>query len=136
MERALTLAEPEGYIRLFIELGPAMADLLYSCIAQGTTVIYAGKLLDALLVEERLRAGFPTAELGRVRENQALDPLSERELEVLRLLTTSLSQQDIAEELFISINTLRSHIKRIYSKLNVHSRIAAVRRAQDLDLLG
>jgi LuxR family maltose regulon positive regulatory protein len=134
-ERALTLAEPEGYTRSFIESGPVMENLLRGCIAQGIAVPYAGKLLDTFQAEGRVRAGLPAAGRG-MRDIQYLDPLSERELEVLRLLTTSLTQREIAEQLFISINTLRSHVKRIYSKLNVHSRMAAVRRAQNLDLLG
>jgi LuxR family maltose regulon positive regulatory protein len=135
MERALTLAEPEGYTRSFIEPGPVMADLLRGCIAEGIAVTYAGKLLDAIQADGRDRAGLPTSG-GEAQDLRYLDPLSERELEVLRLLTTSLTQREIAEELFISLNTLRSHVKSIYSKLNVHNRMAAVRRAQDLDLLG
>jgi LuxR family maltose regulon positive regulatory protein len=64
-----------------------------------------------------------------------IEPLSERELEVLRLLTTHLSSTEIADELVISVNTVRSHIKSIYSKLNVHSRMDAVQRAKELELL-
>jgi LuxR family maltose regulon positive regulatory protein len=64
-----------------------------------------------------------------------VEALSERELEVLRLLTTHLSSTQIAEELYISANTVRSHIKNIYSKLNVHSRKEAVQRAWELELL-
>jgi len=64
-----------------------------------------------------------------------IEPLSERELELLRLLTTSLSSTEIAQELFISVNTVRSHIKSIYGKLNVHRRRDAVQRAGKLGLL-
>ena len=64
-----------------------------------------------------------------------VEPLSTRELEVLRLLTTHLPSTDIARELTVSLNTVRTHIKNIYSKLNVHSRSEAVQRAQELDLL-
>ena len=64
-----------------------------------------------------------------------VEPLSKRELEVLRLLTTHLPSTEIAKELVISTNTVRSHIKRIYSKLNVHSRRDAIRRAEELELL-
>ena len=135
MKQALTLAEPEGYIRSFIEHGPMMENLLLGCISQGIAVAYAGKLLDAFQAEVRDRAGLPEAGWG-MSDIQQLDPLSDRELEVLRLLTTSLTQREIAEQLFISLHTLRSHVKSIYSKLDVHSRMAAVRRSQDLDLLG
>ena len=64
-----------------------------------------------------------------------VEPLSERELEVLRLLTTHLSSTEIAEELIISANTVRSHIKHIYSKLNAHGRADAIQRAKELHLL-
>jgi LuxR family maltose regulon positive regulatory protein len=64
-----------------------------------------------------------------------VEPLSERELQVLRLLTTQLSSTEIAQELFISANTVRSHVKSIYGKLNVHSRVDAVERAEELGLL-
>ena len=66
---------------------------------------------------------------------ELIEPLSERELEVLRFLTTHLSSTEIAEELFISVNTVRSHIKSIYGKLNVHSRKDAIQRTQELELL-
>jgi LuxR family maltose regulon positive regulatory protein len=64
-----------------------------------------------------------------------VEPLSEREIEVLRLLTTSLSSTEIAQELVISVNTVRSHVKSIYAKLDVHSRYKALARAKELNLL-
>jgi len=64
-----------------------------------------------------------------------IEPLSARELEVLRLLTTSLSSTEVAQELFVSVNTIRSHVKSIYRKLDVHRRMDAVRRAKELELL-
>jgi LuxR family maltose regulon positive regulatory protein len=134
MEQALTLAEPEGYVRSFIEPGPVMEELLRGCITHGIAVAYAGKLLNAFQAEDHFKVGIPPSG-GELGDIQYLDPLSDRELEVLRLLTTSLTQREIAESLFISVNTLRSHIKSIYNKLDVHSRMAAVGRAQDLDLL-
>jgi LuxR family maltose regulon positive regulatory protein len=98
MERALALAEPEEYTRSFIEPGPMMADLLQGCIAGGIAVTYAGKLLDAIQTDGRDRAGLP-ATGGETQDLRYLDPLSERELEVLRFLSTSLRQREIAEEL-------------------------------------
>ena len=110
-----------------------------------------GKILTGMLGTQHshfrgklaaLQADEPLPEAGRELEStsslqpaQPLDPLSDRELEVLRLLTTQLKQAEIAEELFISVNTLRTHIKSIHSKLYVHHRMAAVRRAQELGLL-
>jgi LuxR family maltose regulon positive regulatory protein len=121
--RALTLAEPGGYVRIFTDEGVPMGELLLKAIASGVVASYASELLAAL--EEETKP--PSSSL--------IEPLSERELEVLRLLTTSLSSTEIAQELFISVNTVRSHIKSIYGKLNVHRRRDAVQRARELGLL-
>jgi LuxR family maltose regulon positive regulatory protein len=130
LERALSLAEPEGYVRTFVDEGPPMAQLLRQAVARGIAVDYVGKLLAALEKEtkekQRMMEPFPPS---------LVEPLSQRELEVLRLLTTHLSSTEIAEELFIAASTVRSHIKSIYGKLNVHSRKDAVRRAKELELL-
>ena len=130
LERALSLAEPEGYVRTFIDEGASMGKMLRQAIAQGIAVDYAGKLLATLEIEmkdeRRATASAPSS---------LIEPLSERELEVLRLLTTHLSSTEITEDLFISANTVRSHIKSIYGKLNVHSRKDAIQRAQELGLL-
>ena len=100
---------------------------------------YIGKLLAAF--PERLRQGLRT---GRCRArsltssasqpSSLVEPLSERELDVLRLLGTDLSGPEIARELMVSLSTLRTHTKNIYSKLGVNNRRAAVRRAEELDL--
>jgi LuxR family maltose regulon positive regulatory protein len=125
LERALTLAEPEGYVRVFTDEGPPMTSLLRAAAKQGTTRNYARRLLAAL------------SETGQDRPvSQALiDPLSERELDVLRLLGTELDGPAIARELVVSLNTVRTHTKNIYAKLAVTSRRAAVRRAAELGLL-
>jgi LuxR family maltose regulon positive regulatory protein len=68
-------------------------------------------------------------------QSEILEPLSDRELEVLRLLRTDLSGPEIAAQLVVSLNTVKTHVKRIYSKLDVHSRYEAVERAKELDLL-
>jgi len=110
-----------------------MGKLLRQAMAQGIAVDYVNKLLAALESEmkheRRLTTTAPSSFL------LLTEPLSERELEVLRLLTTHLSSTEIAEELFISVNTVRSHVKNIYGKLNVHSRKDAIQRAQELELL-
>ena len=131
LARALTLAEPGGYVRTFIDEGESMGRMLRQAVARGIAVSYAGKLLAALEEEtdDRPRGIKPTSSPALV------EPLSKRELEVLRLLTTHLPSTEIAKELVISTNTVRSHIKRIYSKLNVHSRRDAIRRAEELELL-
>ena len=131
LARALRLAEPGGYVRTFIDEGMPMGKLLRQAVARGIAVGYAGKLLAALEedTDDKPRGIKPTSSPPLV------EPLSKRELEVLRLLTTHLPSTEIARELVISTNTVRSHIKRIYSKLNVHNRRDAIRRAEELELL-
>jgi LuxR family maltose regulon positive regulatory protein len=124
LEQALTLAEPEGYVRVFIDEGPPMASLLRAAARQGTTRNYARRLLAAV---------SETGPDSPVRQ-ALIDPLSERELEVLRLLGTELDGPAIARELMVSLNTVRTHTKNIYAKLAVTSRRAAVRRAAELGL--
>jgi len=125
LERAVTLAEPEGYVRVFADEGPPMPSLLKAAAKQQIAGNYVQRLLAA--VGETGHDG-PTG--------QALtEPLSDRELDVLRLLGTDLDGPAIARELTVSLNTVRTHTKHIYAKLAVTSRRAAIRRAQDLDLL-
>ena len=125
LERAMTLAEPEGYVRVFIDEGPPIASLLKAAAKQGTARNYVRRLLAAV------------GETGHNSpiEQALIEPLSERELDVLRLLGTDLDGPDIARELTVSLNTVRTHTKNIYAKLAVTNRRAAVRRAQELDLL-
>ncbi|OQY18768.1 MAG: hypothetical protein B6I34_10295 [Anaerolineaceae bacterium 4572_32.1] len=135
LERALSLAEPEGYVRVFVDEGEPMAALLRQAAARGIAVEYVAKLLAVLEMKgERRMTKLPPSS-SVVRPSSLVEPLSERELEVLRLLTTHLSSTEMAEELYISVNTVRHHIKSIYSKLNVHRRADAVGRAKELELL-
>jgi LuxR family maltose regulon positive regulatory protein len=124
LERALSLAEPEGYVRLFVDEGQAMMNLLRQAASRGIAPAYARGLLAAFAPPAR-----------ETPPETLLDPLSERELEVLRLLATSLSGSDIARELSIAVSTVRSHTKSIYSKLDVHRRLDAVERAKELQLI-
>ncbi|MFC2023777.1 LuxR C-terminal-related transcriptional regulator [Chloroflexota bacterium] len=130
LERALCMAEPEGYVRTFLDEGPPMARLLRQAVARGIAVGYASRLLSVLESEtgDKRRTTTPAP-------SALVEPLSERELEVLRLLTTHLSSTEIAQELYISVYTVRTHVKSIYSKLNVHSRRDALDRARELKLL-
>jgi LuxR family transcriptional regulator, maltose regulon positive regulatory protein len=125
LERAVTLAEPEGYVRVFVDEGQPMASLLRAAAKQGTAGNYVRRLLGASGETERDSA-----------VKQALiEPLSERELEVLWMLGTELDGPAIARELMVSLHTVRTHTKHIYAKLAVTNRRAAVRRAQELDLV-
>jgi LuxR family maltose regulon positive regulatory protein len=124
LERALSLAEPEGYVRLFLDHGPQLRTLLERLAEQGGSRAYAGRLLEG-------RSDPPRHVPGR---QPLVDPLSDRELDVLRLLGSDLSGPEIARELSVSLNTVRTHTKSIYSKLGVSSRRAAVRRGDELQL--
>jgi len=132
LERALALGEPEGYVRTFVDEGEPMADLLREAASRGIAPDYVSRLLGVFEVAEH----GALEEAGTAREVQPLaEPLSERELEVLRLLNTSLSSAEMADELVVSVNTVRTHIRSIYSKLGVHSRYEAVDRARELKLI-
>lgn len=143
LKRALALAEPEGYVRIFIEEGTPMIQLLRQATARRIAVDYASRLLAALEAETAdEQFALSLSKERALGEGPVLsgvegwvEPLSEREVEVLRLLITHLSRREIADELCISVNTVRFHIKNIYGKLGVHSRSDAVRRAEELRLL-
>jgi LuxR family maltose regulon positive regulatory protein len=123
LHRAVTLAEPEGYVRLFIDEGAPMAAILKALRKLSTAPAYVNRLIAASTT-----AAKPAAQ-------PLIDPLSERELEVLRLLGGDLGGPDIARRLSVSLNTLRTHTKNIYAKLGVTSRREAVRQARDLNLI-
>ncbi len=125
LERALALAEPEGYVRIFLDEGPPMAELLREAAKHGTAPNYV----------RELRAAFGKAEGQRSANQLLVERLSKRELEVLGLLRTELNGPEIARELVVSLATIRTHTQNIYSKLGVNNRRAAVRRAEELDLL-
>jgi LuxR family maltose regulon positive regulatory protein len=125
LARALTLAEPEGYVRLFVDEGMPMMILLQSAAGTRIAPNYVRKLL----------AAFGNHEHKTPAQQALIEPLSERELEVLRLLDTELDGPDIARHLTVSLNTIRTHTKNIYTKLGVNNRRAAVHRAEELHLL-
>jgi LuxR family maltose regulon positive regulatory protein len=126
LDRAVALAEPEGYVRLFLDEGPAMTALLKVAAKRRGAPAYVHQLLAAT-------AGASPSHA--TRKQPLVEQLSERELEVLRLLQSELDGPEMANELVVSLNTLRTHTKNIYAKLGVSSRRAAVRRAAELDLL-
>jgi len=132
LERALSLAEPQGYARIFLDEGAPMARLLYEAAARGIAPEYAGKLL----------AAFGVSECGGIRETPLyphtqllIEPLSERELEVLQLIAEGLSNREIAQRLVLSLNTVKGHTRKIYEKLGVHSRTQATAKANTLGIL-
>jgi LuxR family maltose regulon positive regulatory protein len=126
LEQALALGEPEGYVRIFVDEGEPMARLLRHALSQGIAPNYVARLLAAFGKEVELTS--PAME-------SLIEPLSERELEVLRLVAAGLSNPEIAHELGIAMSTVKSHINRIYGKLGVESRTRAMVKAQELALL-
>jgi LuxR family maltose regulon positive regulatory protein len=127
---ALTLAEPGGLIRIFLNEGPPMVDLLTQAAAQGMKPIYISKLL----------AAFDGEETGTVKPDLLLsqplpEPLSERELEILQLIAGGLSNREISQRLFLALNTIKGYNQKIFGKLQVQRRTEAVARARELNLL-
>jgi LuxR family maltose regulon positive regulatory protein len=138
LERALILAEPEGYMQLFVAEGEPMR-LLIADLRSLIEKQKRGSYQKTAACIDRLQAAFVPVTLPQSKiknqKSKIVEPLSERELEVLKLLGTELSGPEIARKLSVSLNTVRTHTKNIYSKLGVNSRRAAIRRAEELDLL-
>ena len=134
LERALKLAEPEGYMRIFLAEGSSMAELIREIDARGILPNYTRKLLSAFEAE-RKGTDEETPPSASPASASLIEPLSLREIEVLRLFKTELSGPEIARELVIALSTVRTHTKSIYNKLNVNSRRGAVKRAIELGLI-
>ena len=131
LAEALTLAEPEGYVRVFIDLDEPMAELLRQAASQGVAPEYASRLLRAF--DAARTAGRPQAPPS---PSPLVEPLSARELDILRLLADGLTNDEIARALFLSVNTVKTHLKAIYGKLGVHTRREATAEARRLRLVG
>lgn len=134
LERALKLAEPEGYIRLFANEGTAMEMLLRKAATFKIMPDYIGKLLS-VIEAERKEIGEEMSSSTSPASESLIEALSQRELDILRLFKTELSGPEIAQELVIALSTVRTHTKSIYSKLGVNTRRAAVKRATELNLI-
>jgi LuxR family maltose regulon positive regulatory protein len=130
LDDALALAEPGGFIRVFVDEGRPMAKLLSKRATQGVMPDYIGKLLAAFEAE-RVESARPTARSAQL----LIEPLSQRELEVLRLVAQGLSNREISERLFVALITVKGHNQRIFGKLQVQRRTEAVARARELGLL-
>lgn len=129
MKRALTMAAPEGYVRTFIHAGGKLVPLLQQAYRAGIYPEYVEKLLLANELEGKSPVNQTIFAAGLV------EPLSERELDVLSLLAQGCTDRKIAEQLVIARGTVHKHLKNIYGKLDVHSRTQAIARARELDLL-
>ena len=127
LRRALTLAAPEGYVRLFVDEGQAMVELLNAVVDQPGTV-------NPRYVH-RLLAAYPDSPAPTVQPDSLIEPLSERELELLHLIAAGMTNRAIADELMVSVNTVKTHARNIYGKLGVCNRTEATSRARDLELI-
>jgi LuxR family maltose regulon positive regulatory protein len=133
LARALAVGEPEGYVRTFVGEGAVMEQLLHRAGRKGILTSYVRRLLAAM--------GEPLGEVGQPvvetvpSQSSLVEPLTMRELEVLQLLATGLSNKELAAKLFISVGTVKNHLKSIYGKLAVDSRTRAVARGRDLGLI-
>ncbi len=140
LERALSLSEPESHVRVFLDEGAPMAALLREAAVCGLLPEATGRLLAEFGVGESKAVADSQSPRRlstepKLRAPALVEGLTERELDVLRLLATELSTVEIADRLYISVHTIRSHTKSIYGKLEAHSRIEAVARARELGLL-
>ena len=137
LQQALTRAEPEGYIRLFVDEGAPMAALLQQVGEKGIASAYTSTLLKALGIEENAQQGGkmssppPRPLANSSEEADLLEPLSERELEVLNLIAEGRSNEEIARALCVSIGTVKTHLRHIYDKLDVHTRTQATARGRN-----
>ena len=134
LERALKLAEPEGYVRIFVDEGLPLAHLLSAAAAQGMMPAYIGKLLAAFVPVDLAAHSRPDqADLHAAQP--LIEPLSARELEVLQLIAEGLGNQEIANRLYLSQHTVKVHARNIYGKLGANSRTHAIAIAKALGIL-
>jgi LuxR family transcriptional regulator, maltose regulon positive regulatory protein len=130
LEQALLLAAPEGYMRLFVDEGPPMLALLRLAYMRGIVPEYVATLLATIGEQHTSHLPLPSARPGAL-----LEPLTEREREVLRLLLEGASNREIARRLVLSVNTVKRHVYNLCGKLGVQSRTQAIIRAQSLNLV-
>jgi LuxR family maltose regulon positive regulatory protein len=126
LKQALDLAEPEGYVRVFVDEGAPMARLLRRMLTRSSASGYIRQLLEALGESVKIEAA-PASRL--------INPLSQREREVLRLIVEGATNQEIAHELVLTVNTVKRHISNIFDKLHVSNRVQAIAQARERNLL-
>jgi LuxR family maltose regulon positive regulatory protein len=131
---ALALAEPGGFIRLFVDEGAPMAQLLSEATAHGIMPDYVANLDAAFAAEEQKSSDKSYLPVARPAQ-PLIEPLSQRELEVLQLIAQGLSNAEISERLFLALDTVKGHNQKIFGKLQVQRRTEAVARARELGLL-
>ncbi len=133
--RALAMSEPERCMASFLEEGVPMIELLRHAASRGVAPVFVSRLLAHFEAEPSSTPPAQHLPTTLPQIQPLIEPLTERELDVLRLLATPLSTADIADRLFVTVSTVRSHTKNVYAKLNVHRRFDAAERAQELQLI-
>jgi LuxR family maltose regulon positive regulatory protein len=129
--KALRLAEPGGFIRIFVDEGTPMVSLLLDAASEGIRPDYIRKLLSAFEAENQKSEDKPVS----FPAQYPIGPLSHRELEILKLIARGLSNREIGERLFLALDTIKGHNRRIFDKLQVQNRTEAIARAREMDLL-
>ena len=130
LEKALTLGESKGFIRIFVDEGPALARLLYAALQQDIAPVYVQRIIAAFPVE--------TPQLTKSRlsnEDEWVEPLTDREVEILQLLAAGFTNPVIGSKLYLATNTVKAHLRNIYGKLGVNNRTQAVARARALGII-
>lgn len=130
--KAIKLAKPGGFIRIFVDEGPQMAKLLYLTLKKDIEPVYVRKILAAF---PAVQSEKPAEKTQPASDSDWIEPLSDRELEVLHLIAAGHSRQEIASRLVVSLNTVKTHIRNIFSKLGVNSQMQAVGKARGLGFL-
>jgi LuxR family maltose regulon positive regulatory protein len=131
---ALALAEPGGFVRIFVDEGSAMARLVAEVAGRGLLPAYTGRLMAAFEAEKQGSAGESPLR-SALASQPLIEPLSQRELEVLHLIAQGLSNREIGERLFLALDTVKGHNQKIFGKLQVQSRTEAIARARELGLV-
>lgn len=126
LESALALAEPEGYVQVFLEEGPRILDLIHMAQKRGIAPGFVSRLIEAFTGQSSRRETRPVSVQG---------PLSKREMELLRLIAEGCSNKEIATRLVISIGTVKRHTSNIFTKLSVKNRTEAVAKTREIGLL-
>jgi LuxR family maltose regulon positive regulatory protein len=132
LERTLAMAEPRGFIRIFVDEGPPMARLLYDALSRTTAPGYVRRLLAVFPAGKPQPTVVPQGQAG---QEGLIEPLSEREIEVLQLIAEGLTNPEIAARLFLSLHTIKTHTRNIYGKLGVNNRTQAVTRGKSVGVL-
>ncbi|HSU85081.1 MAG TPA: LuxR C-terminal-related transcriptional regulator, partial [Thermoanaerobaculia bacterium] len=131
LRRSLALAEPEGFVRIFVDEGPGLSRLIRQAAPGAVSPAYARRLAEAFGEEPSPEPAAPP----RAASQELPEPLSDREVEVLQLIATGLSNADTGRKLFIAPSTVKKHLENIYAKLGTRNRTQAIARAREAGLL-